>query len=62
MAKEVDPRDYVAEFLANGGTVQKIPLGQKSNQETVVRMWGKPKKKEEPVVEEVKPKKKAKKQ
>lgn len=58
MTKEIDPRDYMAEFLAAGGTVKQIPLGQKSDQETVVRMWGKPKKKVEVVeVKEVKPKK-----
>jgi hypothetical protein len=52
---EVD--QLVAEFFARGGSIQHIPLGHKSNQEVVSRMWGKPKKKvEEPVVEE-KPKK-----
>jgi hypothetical protein len=55
MAKEIDPRDYLAEFLAAGGVVKKLALGEKSDQETVVRMWGKPKKKPEIAVTEIKP-------
>jgi predicted mannosyl-3-phosphoglycerate phosphatase (HAD superfamily) len=58
MAKEIDPRDYMAEFLAAGGTVKQIPLGEKTDPAVIVHTYGRPKKKVEPVVvKEVKPKK-----
>jgi hypothetical protein len=60
MSKEIDERDYLAEFLAAGGTVQKIPQGQKSDQQTIQKFWGgRPKKKVEEVIEvkEKKPRK-----
>jgi hypothetical protein len=60
MSKEIDERDYLAEFLAAGGTVQKIPQGQKSDQQTIQKFWGgRPKKKTEEVIEvkEKKPRK-----
>ena len=58
MAKEVDTRDYLAEFLAAGGTVQHIPVGQKTDPAVIVHSYGRPKKKtEDVVVKEVKPKK-----
>ena len=52
---EVD--QLVAEYFARGGIIQKIPMGMKSNQESVSRMWGKPKKAEAAPVVEEKPKK-----
>jgi hypothetical protein len=59
MAKEIDPRDYLAEFLAAGGTVQQIPVGQKTDPAVIVHSYGgRPKKKVEVVVvKEAKPKK-----
>jgi predicted mannosyl-3-phosphoglycerate phosphatase (HAD superfamily) len=58
MAKEFDPRDYMAEFLAAGGTVKHIPLGEKTDPAVIVHSYGRPKKKtEDVVVKEVKLKK-----
>lgn len=36
MAKEIDTRDYMAEFLAAGKTVTSIPAGQRTNPEDIV--------------------------
>ena len=52
MAKEINARDYVAEFLANGGTVQVIPAGQRSDPATIVQTYGgRSRKKVEPTAE-----------
>jgi hypothetical protein len=40
MAKQIDERDYVAEFLANGGTVTQVPIGQRSDPETIQKFYG----------------------
>lgn len=45
MTKEVDQRNYLAEFLAAGGSVQQIPIGHKSDPAVIVHMYGRPKKK-----------------
>ena len=42
MAKEIDPRDYMAEFLAAGGTVKQIPLGEKTDPAVIVHTYGRP--------------------
>jgi hypothetical protein len=39
MAKEVDPRDYLAEFLAAGKTVTVVPAGQRVNPENIVMKY-----------------------
>ena len=45
MAKEIDPRDYMAEFLAAGKEVTQVPMGQRSDPETIMKfMGGRPKK------------------
>lgn len=36
MAKDIDPRDYMAEFLAAGKTVTTIPAGQRTDPENIV--------------------------
>jgi hypothetical protein len=36
MAKEIDPRDYMAEFLAAGKTVTNVPAGQRTDPENIV--------------------------
>jgi len=46
MTKEIDPRDYMAEFLAAGKTVTNIPTGQRTDPENIQMkfMGGRPKK------------------
>ena len=57
MTKDIDPRDYMAEFLAAGKTVTQVPTGQRSDPEVIMKfMGGRPKKAVVPVVE-TKPKK-----
>jgi len=52
MTKEIDPRDYLAEFLAAGKEVTQVPIGHRSDPETIMKfMGGRPKK----VVEPTKP-------
>jgi hypothetical protein len=36
MTKEIDPRDYMAEFLAAGKTVTTAPAGQRTDPEGIV--------------------------
>lgn len=55
MTKEVDPRDYVAEFLAAGKTVTQVPSGQRSDPQVVQKFYGgRPKKQPEPPIEDKK--------
>ena len=58
MAKEIDTREYMAEFLAAGKNVTTIPAGQRTDPENIQMkfMGGRPKKVAEPKVEK-KPKK-----
>ena len=53
MAKEIDPRDYMAEFLAAGNTVTTMPAGQRTDPDSIVMKFivnrGRPKKSAEPV-------------
>lgn len=55
MAKEVDTRDYVAEFLAAGKTITEVPIGQRSDPATIQKFYGgRPKKQVESPTEEKK--------
>ena len=36
MAKEIDGRDYLAEFLAAGNTVTTVPAGQRTDPDGIV--------------------------
>jgi len=36
MAKEIDTRDYMAEFLATGKTVTTVPAGQRTDPDDIV--------------------------
>ena len=60
MAKEIDPRDYLAEFLASGKTVTTMPAGQRTDPDGIVMKFmggrGRPKKPAEPVVQDKKKK------
>jgi hypothetical protein len=60
MAKEIDPRDYMAEFLAAGKTVTTIPAGQRTDPDGIVMKFmggrGRPKKPAEPAAEDKKKK------
>jgi hypothetical protein len=53
MAKEIDTRDYMAEFLAAGKTITTIPAGQRTDPENIQLKFtgGRPKKIAEPKVE-----------
>jgi hypothetical protein len=60
MAKEIDPRDYMAEFLAAGKTVTTMPAGQRTDPDGIVMKFmggrGRPKKPAEPVSQDKKKK------
>jgi hypothetical protein len=58
MTKEIDPRDYMAEFLAAGKTVTNIPAGQRTDPENIQLkfMGGRPKKVVDPATEKKKKK------
>jgi hypothetical protein len=60
MAKEIDPRDYLAEFLAAGKTVTNIPAGQRTDPDGIVMKFmggrGRPKKPAEPASQDKKKK------
>ena len=36
MAKEIDTRDYMAEFLASGKSVTTVPAGQRTDPDAIV--------------------------
>lgn len=55
MTKEVDTRDWLAEFLAAGKTVTEVPMGQRSDPATIQKFYGgRPKKQVEYPTEEKK--------
>ena len=55
MTKETDTRDYVAEFLAAGKTVTKVPTGHRNDPQTIQKFYGgRPKKQPEPPAEDKK--------
>jgi hypothetical protein len=61
MARDTDGRDYVAEFLAAGGTIQKIETGKRNDPAVIQKFWGgRPKKKAEEAEPAAAPKAKAK--